>query len=142
MPIGWGVDHTARLVSATARGELGRTDIEDYLEGLAAAATLSYRKVFDMSQCRLVLSKEDMLAIGARIRGHESIGPMGKVAVIVNSEEAFEQARLLEANVKAERPLKIFRDVPAAYDWLVDGLPDGDELSETQRLAAERRASH
>ena len=50
MPIVWGVNHAARLVSAKATGELGRTDIEDYLDGLVAAATLSYRKVLDMAE--------------------------------------------------------------------------------------------
>ena len=65
MPIIWGVNHAARLVTARATGELSRTDIEDYLDGLAAAATLSFRKVLDMSDSRLALSGDDMAAIGS-----------------------------------------------------------------------------
>ena len=137
MPIVWGVNHAARLVSAKATGELSRTDIEDYLDGLVAAATLSYRKVLDMAECRLVLSSEDMSAIGARIRGHESRGPMGSVAVIAGSDELYDRIRQFESVVDAHRPLKIFRDAEMAYAWLSVGLPDGVELSETRR-AAER----
>ena len=118
MPIGWGVDHAARLVSATGKGVLSREDIEGYLDGLAIAATLSYAKVFLMDGCSLALSDDDLAAIGARIRGHEATGSMGKVAVIASSDELYEQARLFDTMVVADRPLRIFRDAGAAYDWL------------------------
>lgn len=136
MPIVWGVNHAARLVSAKATGELGRTDIEDYLDGLVAAATLSYRKVLDMAGSRLALKDEDMLAIGARIRGHEAMGPMGSVAVIAGSDEVYDQFRQFESVVDADRPLRIFRDAEMAYAWLAVGLPDGVERRETRRAAA------
>jgi hypothetical protein len=136
MPIVWGVNHAARLVSAKATGELCRTDIEEYLDGLVAAATVSYRKVLDMAECRLALSDDDMSAIGARIRGHEAKGPMGSVAVIAASDELYDQIRQFESVVDAHRPLKIFRDADMAYAWLSVGLPDGVELSETKRAAA------
>ena len=136
MPIVWGVNHAARLVSAKATGELGRTDIEDYLDGLVAAATLSYRKVLDMAGSRVALKDEDMSAIGARIRGHESVGAMGRVAVIAGSDEVYDQIRQFESVVDADRPLKIFRDAEMAYAWLTVGLPDGVERSETRRAAA------
>jgi hypothetical protein len=135
MPIVWGVNHAARLVSAKATGELGRTDIEDYLDGLEAAATLSYRKVLDMTQSRLALSGEDMAALGNRIRTHESMRPMGSVAVIAGSEELYDRFRLFESVVDANRQLKIFRNAEMAYAWLAVGLPDGRERAETRRLA-------
>jgi len=136
MPIMWGVNHAARLVSAKATGELGRTDIEEYLDGLVAAATLSYRKVLDMAGSRLALNDDDMSDIGARIRGHEAMGPMGSVAVIAASDEVYDQFRQFESVVDAQRPMKIFRDAEMAYAWLAVGLPDGVELSETRRAAA------
>jgi hypothetical protein len=135
MPIKWGVNHAARLVSAKAFGELRRSDIEDYFDGLVTAATLSYRKVLDMADSRLVLSVEDMTAIGARIRNHEHLGPMGCVAVIARSDAVYDQVRLFESVVDADRTLRIFRDTAMAYAWLTDGLPEGLELSETLRAA-------
>jgi hypothetical protein len=136
MPITWGVNHGARLVSAKATGELGRTDFEDYLDGLGAAATLSFRKVLDMSESRLALSAEDMAALGARIRDHESMRPMGSVAIIAGSDELYDQIRLFESVVYAKRPLKIFRDAELAYAWLNVGLPKGVQRAETRRAAA------
>ena len=136
MPIVWGVNHAARLVSAKATGELSRTDIEEYFDGLVAAATLSYRKVLDMAGSRLALSDDDMSAIGALIRVHEARGPMGSVAVIAGSDELYDQFSQFESVVDAERPLKIFRDADMAYAWLTVGLTEGVELSETRRVAA------
>lgn len=136
MPIGWGVEHAARLVVATATGVVSRPDIESYLDDLVTAATLSYRKVFDMADCRLELSAGDMRAIGERVRGHERHGPMGKVAVIAVLDAQYEQARLFEQVAVAERPLRVFRDARSAYEWLAQGLPEGLELSETRRMAA------
>jgi SpoIIAA-like len=136
MPIVWGVNHAARLVSMKATGELNRTDIEAYLDGLVTAATLSYRKVLDMTECRLALTSDDMAAIGARIRAHEAQRRMGSVAVIAGSNELYDQIRRYDSFVDAQRPLKVFRDAAAAYAWLTDGLPEGVELAETQRAAA------
>ena len=136
MPIIWGVNHAARLVTARATGKLGKTDIEDYLDGLAAAATLSFRKVLDMSDSRLALSGDDMAAIGVRIRGHESMESMGRVAVIAGSDELYDQIRQYESVVGAHRPLKIFRDAEMAYAWLNVGLPRGVELAGTRRAPA------
>lgn len=135
MSIVWGVNHAARLVSAKATGELSRTDIEDYLDGLVAAATLSFRKVLDMTDSRLALSAEDMAALGVRIRGHESMGPMGSVAIIAAADELYDQFRLFESVVDAQRPLKIFRNAEMAYAWLNVGLPKGIALAETRRAA-------
>jgi hypothetical protein len=141
MPIIWGVNHAARLVSAKATGELSRADFEDYLDGLVAAATLSFRKVLTMSDSRLALSSEDMAALGARIRGHESRGPMGSVAMIVGSDELYDQIRLFESVVGADRQLKIFRDAEMAYAWLNVGLPEGVELAQTRPAPARAAAS-
>jgi hypothetical protein len=120
MPIRWGVNHAARIVSVTGTGVLTKTDIDGYLDDLAAAATLSYGKIFHMDGCSLQLSKDDLAAIGARIRSHEVHGPMGRVAVAAGSDELYEQAAEFNANVLADRPMRIFRDVASAVAWLTD----------------------
>ena len=135
MPIMWGVNHAARLVSAKAAGELSRADLEDYLDGLMAAATLSYRKVLDMAESRLALSDDDRSALGARIRAHESEGPMGSVAVIAGSDEVYDQFRLFESVVHAQRRLRVFRNADMAYAWLAVGIPGG-RLAELRPVAS------
>lgn len=136
MPIQWGVDHAAHLVAAVATGPVTRTDIESYLDSLMRGATLSYRKVFDMGECRLAMGTDDMLAVGERVRAYESMGPMGRVAVIAAADELYEQVRVFETIVVAERPMRIFRDTASAFDWLTTGLSEGRELAATRQIAA------
>src|ERR1043165_297334 len=111
MPISWGVNHAARLDTATGTGVLIKTDFDAYLDDLASAATLSYGKIFRMDNCRLAMSKDDLVSLGARIRSHEVDHLMGRVAVVATSDEIYEQAVKFNAKVLAARPLRVFRDV-------------------------------
>jgi hypothetical protein len=91
-------------VSATGRGVLTKRDFDSYLDELAAAATLSFGKIFHMAAgCRLQLSKDDLAAIRARIRSHEVHQLMGRVAVVAASDELYEQAEKFNSKVLAER---------------------------------------
>jgi len=118
MPVTWGIDHAACMVVATAEGVLRAHDIEDYLDGVARAATLSYRKIFDMSRCSPELSPLDITALGNRIRAYMNVTPMGPVAIVAGTDETYLHARLFEALAVADRPLKIFRERQAARHWL------------------------
>ena len=150
MPVRWTIDHSARLVVATAENVLCAEDIESYLDGVAAAATLSYRKLFDMTHCWPALREEDMPVLQARIRDHEARGRMGEVVIVAVSDEAYQQARLFETLVVAERPLKIVRDIRAAYAWLSRGQRDhhpGDKAvhspkPERKSMASLQRAAN
>jgi hypothetical protein len=88
--------------------------------------------------CSLQLTKDDLLAVGARIRSHEVNQLMGRVAVIAASEELYEQAEKFNSKVLAERPLRIFRDVASALAWLTDAPIDSSQFAECHT----RRAEH
>src|SRR6185436_14264906 len=138
MPITWGVDHDNRVVSATGRGVLTKKDFDSYLDELAAAATLPFGKIFHMAAgCRLQLSKDDLLAVGARIRGHEVHQLMGRVAVVAASDELYEEAEKFNSKVLAERPLRIFRNVASALAWLTDAPSDSARFAKSRSKRAE-----
>ena len=58
-------------------------------------------------------------------------GRWEKSAVIAVADEAYQQARLFETLVVAHRPLKIFRDAEAAYEWLKVEPPASVDLAGT-----------
>ena len=118
MSILWAINHSKRLVEATARDVLRLTDVEDFLQGVALATTQSYRKLFDATQCTIELDKEDLLAIAGRVHVNSSRTQMGPVAIVVNSDATYEQARVFERMTASERPLKIFWHLAEAQEWL------------------------
>ena len=57
-------------IVAVCKGSVTRADIEGYLDGVVVADTLSYRKIFDITQGTLALSDDDMMASR---RAHQGI---------------------------------------------------------------------
>ncbi len=94
MPIQWTISHPNRLVVAVCRDKVSRTDIEGYLDDVVVADTLPYRKIFDMTHAVMVLSDDDMMALGARIRAYAGLANMGPLAIVASSSESYERARL------------------------------------------------
>jgi len=122
MPLTWVIDHRTRMVVATGAGILCLEDFEAALDELARPATLSYRKLVDLTHCSSALGTADMLDLNSRIRGYSSMSALGALAIVAASDENHRQARLLKALDGTDRPMGIFRDAAAARDWL-DGLP-------------------
>jgi hypothetical protein len=118
MPVLWAVDHSTRLVVISLNGVIRLKDMEDCLEGIMTAAALSYRKLVDMMAGSPELSRDDILALAERVREHAGRSAMGAVAIVAVSDESELQARLFGSSTVAERPLRIFREVGAARDWL------------------------
>ena len=121
MPVQWTVSQPTRLVIAVAKGELRRQDIETYLDEVVAADALAYRKIFDMTQATPKLSEDDLMALGARIRAYILLGRIGPLAIVATTDRSYQQARMFVALAEADRPIKIFRELHLARQWL-DGL--------------------
>ena len=118
MPVQWTVSHQTRLVIAVARGDLRLLDIEHYLDGVITADALAYRKIFDMSEATPNLSDDDLMALGARIRAYIALGQIGPLAIVATTERSYEQALMFATLAEADRPLKIFRELHLARQWL------------------------
>ena len=118
MPVQWTVSHPTRLVIAIAKGELRLTDIETYLDEVVTANALAYRKIFDMTQVTPRLSDDDLMALGARIRAYIALGEIGPLAIVATTDESYEQAMMFATLAVADRPLRIFRELHLARQWL------------------------
>ena len=118
MPVQWTISKPHRLVIAVARDELRLKDIEDYLDGVAIADVLPYRKIFDMTHAAVMLNDADMMALGARIRAYLQVSKLGPLAIVAVTDHAYQQARLFEVLARGDRPVKIFRELHHAREWL------------------------
>lgn len=121
MPVQWTISKPHRLVIAVARDELRLEDVESYLDGLAVADALPFRKIFDATHATIMLSDADMMAIAARIRAYLKVDKLGPLAIVAVIERAYQQARLFEVLAEGDRPIKIFPELHHAREWL-DGF--------------------
>jgi hypothetical protein len=87
--------------------------------------------------CRLQLSKDDLVAVGARILSHEVDQLMGRVAVVAASDELYKEAEKFNSKVLADRPLRIFRDAASALAWLTDAPTDRAKFAKSHPMRAE-----
>lgn len=125
MPIHWTISHPTRLVVAVCRDIVSLADIEAYLDGVVVAGAMPYRKIFELHDAVAGLGDDDMLALGARIQAFASVPePMGPLAIVALTDEQYEYARRYAALAAARRPLKIFRELHLARQWL-DSLDQG-----------------
>jgi hypothetical protein len=118
MPVHWTISHPTRLVVAVCKGVVYRADMEAYLDGVVVGNAMPYRKIFEIKKARPKLDENDMMALGARIRAYAKVGPMGPLAVVADTDEAYEMAMMFATLGEADRPLKIFRELHAARRWL------------------------
>jgi hypothetical protein len=118
MPVHWTVSHPKRLVVAVAKGELRLKDVEDYLDGVITADALPYRKIFDTTDATINLSEDDMMALGARIRAYIVMGRIGPLAIVATTDKSYQHARMFAALAVADRPIRIFRELHIARQWL------------------------
>ena len=124
MPVIWAALHSARLVTITFKGVITRKDMDDYIDGVLTPATLSYRKLVDLTQASLTLTLDDIAALTERVRGHSRAGTMGAVAIAVGPDEQKRYGLLFDSvSAAADRPLKVFCDLQAARDWLETTRP-------------------
>ena len=123
MPLQWTISHPTRLVVAIASGELRPEDIASYFDEVARANASAYRKLFDASQATADLSDDELMALGARIRAYVALGPIGPVAIVVPTVATHEQALIFAALAEADRPIRVFRELHLARQWL-DAQPE------------------
>jgi hypothetical protein len=119
MPIHWTISHPTRLVVAVCKDVVTRPDIEAYLDDVVVKGTMPYRKIFQLHEAAAGLDDDDMMALGARIQAYAAQPePMGPLAIVALTEEQYEYARRYATLAAAHRPIKIFRELHLARQWL------------------------
>lgn len=119
MPLHWEVDLQQKLVTVVAEGDVTRAEVEAYLDAIDAAGLYAFRKLFDARHGRTHMPREELLALGARMRATHAAGhAMGALAAVL--PDGYEEAasRVLGMMAAAERPMRVFRQVGPARKWI------------------------
>ena len=120
MPVYWTIDSKRQLVVVTAEGDVTHADAEDYLDVIEGGGALGYRKLYDGTGGNVVMSRDEMMAIAARVRSYHH-RPVGALAVVLPHDKAEPVARMLGVLASADRPMRLFINLAQARRW-IDGL--------------------
>jgi hypothetical protein len=120
MPLYWTIDSKARLFTGVAEGDVALSDAIEFLEAMAGAKAMAYRKLFDGRAATPTMTPDEMLSLCARIRAYHEQGMMGALALVATPEQTVVFARLLGALASAERPIKVFTSLRQARNWIED----------------------
>jgi hypothetical protein len=122
MALYWTIDSRQQLVVVTADGDVTHADAEEYLAAIEGCGAVAYRKLYDGRAGNFVMSHDEMMAIGAKIRG-QHYRPVGALAIVLPHDQAEPVVRILGILATADRPLKLFSSVAPAQRWIDNLVP-------------------
>ncbi len=140
MALHWTVSHPQRLVVAIAKGEVVAEEVENYLTDVFAQGGGPYRKMFDVTQTDSGFDESVLRGFAETVRRQAAAGPIGPVAIVASSDEAFRQAGVFAAAATVDRPIKIFREQHEARRWL-NALVEEEQRADEKRNAIRARRS-
>lgn len=124
MPVHWTISHPTQLVVAVTKGDVSVSDIEKYFAGVTADGAMGYAKIFEITHTPEALSDENLKTLGQRVLFYARHGQVGPVAIVAASEDSFDKASTFAAAAQANRPIRIFRELHIARQW-IDGQRTG-----------------
>jgi hypothetical protein len=122
MPLHWTIDSKGELVTVVADGDVTRADADAYLDAVEGAGAIGYRKLFDGMAGTIAMDTEDLLAVGVRVRSFHR-GPVGALALVLPEDRLEPVARFLGILASADRPLRLFKNLPSAQRWIESLVP-------------------
>jgi hypothetical protein len=118
VPVECRIDHQARFVTITGRGDVVLEDIVGCMDAVVAQDAMSYPKLIDTREAVHVFSDDDIMTMGARAQAYALYDPRGPIAIVAASVETIEYMRRFMNLAVGERPISLFVAVEQARAWL------------------------
>lgn len=126
MQLTWTISHDEKLVVVHIRSQLDPEEVRALYAAIAAEGALPYRTLVDLSFAPLTSSVADIGTISQIASAATQGMRWGPVAFVASSDLAHEIVGIFDRKLNIDRPLRIFRDNPAAMRWLDEVLPPGE----------------
>lgn len=118
MPLNVQIDHSRQFVTVRGSDVVVLQDIFDYFDRIVVENAMSYPKLVDASAAEPLLSDDDVMAIGARMKAYSQFEPRGPVALVATSPATLVAMRRLMNLGTGPREMRLFRKVHHAMAWL------------------------
>lgn len=118
MPLRWMRSDEFGILTVVGQGDIGRQDIEDYLNATVREGTKAHAKLVDLTVGNLGLDRDDLESVARTVVEYGVGGEAGPVAMVVLGALNIDMAVLLKQRVGA-RPFRVFTDPLEARGWLM-----------------------
>jgi hypothetical protein len=118
-------DHSAKLITVTARGTVTREDMAECFLAVPREGAVGYRVIVDCSAATKQLSLADLRAFSEIVRSRKSDDFDSAVALIVTSDAERELAAYFEGLTASSRPVRTFKTIAQAKEWF--GVLDDEQ---------------
>ena len=118
MPLRWMRSDEFGILTVVGQGDIGRQDIEDYLNATVRDGTKAHAKLVDLTVGNLSLDRDDLESVARTVVEYGVGGKAGPVAMVVLGALNIDMAVLLKQRVGA-RPFRVFTDPFEARGWLM-----------------------
>jgi hypothetical protein len=118
MPLKFKIDHARRFVDVEGRDEVALQDVLDYFDALVTDGGMPYRKLLDFRGVVPKLSDDDVMVMGARVSAYAHLEPRGPIAIVSTNDETDLFIRRFMNLGGAKRPMRLFKSVDEARQWL------------------------
>ena len=120
MPLRWRIDHAARRVTATLLETTSESEMYDFLGEVIAQGAMAYGKLL-VAPAGIPWTTPGSVgpfAATARLYGRMGLGPIGPLAILVDSTAAQKRLEAGALLSGAKQPVRVFRRQRDAEAWL------------------------
>lgn len=132
MPIYTDIVPLERVVVIVSRGFVSASEIADTTRKIVDANVPGYAKIIDVTGSASNLTRDQVNAMAAKLRGGPDTGARGPVAFVVDPSRNGFADSFAEAT-GTDRPIRLFRSLHEARKWLKGNLPASPVRAADQR---------
>jgi hypothetical protein len=118
MPLRWSIESERKFISVVGEGNVTRDDVVALLDAMLAAGTRGFCKLIDIGDADTSMTREELFALGVRVRGVHASGKVGPIALVLPKNGAVQAEAFFGMMAAADRPMRLFRDADEASAWI------------------------
>jgi hypothetical protein len=117
MPIHLEVSRLHRLLVIVARGKVTPDEVRDLVRKMVEAEVRHFAKIIDVSGSSIDMGRAEVERMAVSLRGEPGAATRGPIAFVIDpAREGF--AELFTEATQIDRPVKMFRSLHDAREWL------------------------
>ena len=127
MAINFHIDRVNKRIYSKAVGLITFEDLLAHMKADVEPEVVHYSEIFDCTDATTNLTVEQVRKLSEERRQIAQSQPAGPAAVVATNDLFFGMFRMFDMLTETIRPIRIFRDIKAAEEWLDSVESEGND---------------